>query len=110
MMMHAPSLFQGAVTHAALQNAYQQKHPRPLLQHDNYTTSHPPKTILMRGPHGKGSSQVAIDHVDGRGVFSAIRSRVLGGEGSVSHAALKCRLVFVSLPWHCIIQDMLASA
>ena len=102
-------LFQGAVTHGALQSACQSKHRKALL-YNNLNDTQLANTILMRGPHGKGLSQVAIDHMDRPGILSAMSSRVFGRESHASTAALRCRLVFVSLPWQSIIQDVLMDA
>lgn len=102
-------LFQGAVTHEALQDACQSKHRKALL-YNNPDNAQSSNTILMRGPHGKGLSQVAIDHIGRRGVLSAINNRVFGREPNPSTTTLSCRLVFVSLPWQSIIQDVLIDA
>lgn len=102
-------LFQGAVTHGALQSACQSRRRKTLLYNNTNGPQHA-NTILMRGPHGKGLSQVAIDHTDRPGIMSAISSRVFGREANAHPAALKCRLVFVSLPWQGIIQDIMLDA
>lgn len=97
-------LFQGAVPHRLLHKSMDERRD-PLgqvlslfasarrKQQRSYSlddTNGFATTILMRGPEGKGMSQVAIETVD--------RER----------QALACRLQYVNLPWQTILKDLLS--
>lgn len=93
-------LFQGAVAYEALTEASQAKGRRSLIGADA-------RTILMRGPHGKGMSQVALTHP--RGLIDSVLGRLRRSQDSVdATGGLHCGLVFVNLPWQSIVADFMA--
>ncbi|KAI8896311.1 hypothetical protein BC833DRAFT_597964 [Globomyces pollinis-pini] len=122
------TFFQGAVSFKALSDIYQQKGVAAANQRRNGwgNRSDEPfnspriEYVLMRGPHGKGQCQVAIQHPgsislqsssDGLlGFFKDVVKSHLGQDSTDSIPVpdlLECSMTYVNIPWQSIAADLL---
>jgi hypothetical protein len=123
------TLFQGAVSFAALSTVYQQRGVANANQMKNgwgkFVNQEQQKTvrteyILMRGPHGKGQCQVAIQDPSiippeqpSASIFNIVKGIVKSQFSSDEELPLKapelldCSLTYVNVPWQSISSDLL---
>ncbi|KAJ3305863.1 hypothetical protein HDV03_000972 [Kappamyces sp. JEL0829] len=125
-------LFQGAVSFKALSDVYQQKGVAAANQlksrwgrKDSLAVGVRTEYVLMRGPHGKGQCQVAIQEpASPRSspppatilgfLKDTIKSQLTSAEPEANQdpvsapEKLDCSLTFINVPWQSIATDMLA--